>query len=244
MEPQVSQVSWRASYRCTRLLILYLSVVKNELLTRRKGYLIIDIVRTLRWKCWRPNVLPVTKAARSDARRKRRSSKRNFLTRFWQVALFLSLGSANVRAFDYLESSNQIFRHLDIFFNQSIRCPILSFLIFARKWKDLTYFFVVRVVIQEHNCCNDIEKRRSLKLTWLKPRVIWQFRRWFYTLNGKVRILFSSKIVKLQTREETKVAKFFPDYCWLKIEVSETCCTILSFLTLNVRVEWQKLERS
>lgn len=44
MEPQVRQVSWRAPYRYTRLLILYLSVVKKELLTRRRGYLIIDMV--------------------------------------------------------------------------------------------------------------------------------------------------------------------------------------------------------
>lgn len=42
MEPQVSQVSWRAPCRCTRLLILYLSAVKKELLTGRKGYLIIN----------------------------------------------------------------------------------------------------------------------------------------------------------------------------------------------------------
>lgn len=42
MEPQVSRVSWRAPCRCTRLLILYLSAVKKELLTGRKGYLIIN----------------------------------------------------------------------------------------------------------------------------------------------------------------------------------------------------------
>lgn len=45
MEPQVSQASWRAPYPLhLRLLILYLSIVKKELLTTRKGYLIIDIV--------------------------------------------------------------------------------------------------------------------------------------------------------------------------------------------------------
>lgn len=42
MEPQVSRLSWRAPCRCTRLLILYLSAVKKELLTGRKGYLIIN----------------------------------------------------------------------------------------------------------------------------------------------------------------------------------------------------------
>lgn len=44
MEPQVRQISQRAPYRYTRLLILYLSIVKKELLTRRKVYLIIDSV--------------------------------------------------------------------------------------------------------------------------------------------------------------------------------------------------------
>lgn len=47
MEPQVRQVSWRAPYRYARLLILYLSVVKKELLARRTGYLIIDILAWL-----------------------------------------------------------------------------------------------------------------------------------------------------------------------------------------------------
>lgn len=43
MEPQVRQVPRRAPYRCTRLLILYLSTVKKELLASRNGYSIIDI---------------------------------------------------------------------------------------------------------------------------------------------------------------------------------------------------------
>ena len=110
MEPQVSQVSWRAPYRCTRLLILYLSVVKNELLTRRKGYLIIDIVRT-------PPLKMLTRERFTRDERRTRCDARNLLARFWQIAFLLSLASANVRAFEYLNLWNQMiksFRHLDI----------------------------------------------------------------------------------------------------------------------------------
>lgn len=65
MEPQVSQASWRAPYPLhLRLLILYLSIVKKELLTTRKGYLIIDIGGS-RWNMVTRERLPVTRNRRS-----------------------------------------------------------------------------------------------------------------------------------------------------------------------------------
>lgn len=105
MEPQVSQVSWRAPYRCTRLLILYLSVVKNELLTRRKGYLIIDIVRTPPLKMLTrerftrdESGLELTRVANEKAR-----SGISWQDFGKSLSSYLSLGSVNVRAAEYID---------------------------------------------------------------------------------------------------------------------------------------------
>lgn len=152
MEPQVSQVSWRAPYRCTRLLILYLSVVKNELLTRRKGYLIIDIVRATRCKMLTKRAKRFTRdeclRLRSDARREREARSEIFLTRSRKISrALLRCQFANFRwkfvvvtwtcqmfeVFEYFNprtksSVRKIFRSgisINIFFNQSIQWSIL-----------------------------------------------------------------------------------------------------------------------